>query len=75
MARDEGMFTTLDRNATTIVKLGNGDTMKATGKGKILAQTKSGLKIIEDVLYIDRFTTTRFDSRKCTRSVCNTMAE
>ncbi|TXG69605.1 hypothetical protein EZV62_004540 [Acer yangbiense] len=30
MARDEGMFTTLDRNATTIVKLGNGDTVKAT---------------------------------------------
>ncbi|TXG51431.1 hypothetical protein EZV62_023955 [Acer yangbiense] len=52
MARDEGMFTTLDRNATTTVKLGNGDFVKAVGKGKVLIQTKSGPKIINNVLYI-----------------------
>ncbi|TXG72397.1 hypothetical protein EZV62_000976 [Acer yangbiense] len=46
------MFTTFDMNATTTVKLGNGDTMKATGKGKVLIQTKSNPKIINDVLYI-----------------------
>ncbi|TXG71854.1 hypothetical protein EZV62_000433 [Acer yangbiense] len=32
MARDESMFTTFDRNATTTVKLGNGDTSKAAEK-------------------------------------------
>ncbi|TXG65717.1 hypothetical protein EZV62_006992 [Acer yangbiense] len=32
MARDAGMFTTLDRNATTTVKLGNGDMVNAAGK-------------------------------------------
>ncbi|TXG53604.1 hypothetical protein EZV62_018860 [Acer yangbiense] len=32
MTRDEGMFTTLDKNATTTVKMGNGDIMKAAGK-------------------------------------------
>ncbi|TXG62100.1 hypothetical protein EZV62_013463 [Acer yangbiense] len=52
MARDEGMFTTLDRNATTTVKLGNSDSVKAAGKGKVLIQTKSGPKIIDNVLYI-----------------------
>ncbi|TXG65924.1 hypothetical protein EZV62_007199 [Acer yangbiense] len=52
MARDVGMFTTLDRNATTTVKLGNGDMVKAAGKGKVLIQTKSGPKIIDNVLYI-----------------------
>ncbi|TXG70375.1 hypothetical protein EZV62_005310 [Acer yangbiense] len=52
MARDAGMFTTLDRNATTTVKLGNGDMVKAAGKGKVLIQTKSGPKIIDNVLYI-----------------------
>ncbi|KAK0578767.1 hypothetical protein LWI29_015950 [Acer saccharum] len=52
MARDEGMFTTLGRNATTTVKLRNGDTLKATGRGKVLIQNKSGPKIINDVLYI-----------------------
>ena len=35
MARDEGMFTTLDRSATTTVKLGNGDMVKAARKGKV----------------------------------------
>ncbi|TXG70380.1 hypothetical protein EZV62_005315 [Acer yangbiense] len=52
MARDAGMFTTLDRNATTTVKLGNGDMVKAAGKGKVLIQTKSGPNIIDNVLYI-----------------------
>ncbi|TXG70384.1 hypothetical protein EZV62_005319 [Acer yangbiense] len=52
MARDAGMFTTLDMNATTTVKLGNGDMVKAAGKGKVLIQTKSGPKIIDNVLYI-----------------------
>ncbi|TXG70323.1 hypothetical protein EZV62_005258 [Acer yangbiense] len=46
------MFTTLDRNATTTVKLGNGDMVKAAGKGKVLIQTKSGPKIIDNALYI-----------------------
>ncbi|TXG68897.1 hypothetical protein EZV62_003832 [Acer yangbiense] len=32
MARNEGMFTTLSRNATTTMKLGNGDTVKAAGR-------------------------------------------
>ncbi|TXG70326.1 hypothetical protein EZV62_005261 [Acer yangbiense] len=52
MARDAGMFTTLDRNATTTVKLGNGDMVKAARKGKVLIQTISGPKIIDNVLYI-----------------------
>ncbi|KAK0589879.1 hypothetical protein LWI29_019605 [Acer saccharum] len=45
MARDVGMFTILDRNATTTLKLGNGDMVKAAGKG---FRGYSNVKLLED---------------------------
>ena len=52
MAKDESLFSSLDRNDRTRVKLGNGNVLQASGKGNVLIHTNSGTKVIHDVLFI-----------------------
>ncbi|TXG46600.1 hypothetical protein EZV62_027900 [Acer yangbiense] len=52
MVKDSSLFTSLDSNDRTNVKLGNGEMVQATGKGTVSVQTSKGLKLIHDVLLI-----------------------
>lgn len=52
MARDTGIFTSLDRAVRTKVKLGNGEIVQARGRGTISVYTSKGPKLIHDVLLI-----------------------
>ncbi|KAG8475459.1 hypothetical protein CXB51_032225 [Gossypium anomalum] len=50
MSPDETIFKTLDRSCKTRVKIGNGQLIKAEGKGDVQICTATGGKIIKDVL-------------------------
>ncbi|TXG68352.1 hypothetical protein EZV62_003287 [Acer yangbiense] len=52
MVWDSSLFTSLDRNDRTKIKLGNGEMVQATGKGTISVHTSKGPKLISDVLLI-----------------------
>ncbi|TXG55930.1 hypothetical protein EZV62_017243 [Acer yangbiense] len=52
MVKDSSLFTSLDNNDRTNVKLENGEMVQATGKGTISVQTSKGPKLIHDVLLI-----------------------
>ncbi|XP_057996507.1 uncharacterized protein LOC131175847 [Hevea brasiliensis] len=52
MARNEDLFTSLDKLVRTKVKLGNGEMVQAEGKGTISMQIRKGTKYISDVLFI-----------------------
>ncbi|XP_057986574.1 uncharacterized protein LOC131171131 [Hevea brasiliensis] len=52
MARDESLFTSLDRSVKATVKMGNGEIVQAMGKATFAMLTKKGTKHIFDVLYI-----------------------
>ncbi|TXG64879.1 hypothetical protein EZV62_011873 [Acer yangbiense] len=52
MVWDSSLFTSLDRNDRTKIKLGNGEMVQATGKGTIFVHTSKGPKLISDVLLI-----------------------
>ncbi|TXG71060.1 hypothetical protein EZV62_005995 [Acer yangbiense] len=52
MVKDSSLFTSLDSNDRTNVKLGNGEMVQATGKGTVSMQTSKGPKLIHDVLLI-----------------------
>ncbi|KAG8492529.1 hypothetical protein CXB51_009791 [Gossypium anomalum] len=52
MSPDETIFKTLDRSCKTRVKIGNGQLIKAEGKGDVQICTATGGKIIKDVLLV-----------------------
>ncbi|TXG47198.1 hypothetical protein EZV62_026492 [Acer yangbiense] len=52
MAKDESLFSSLNRTDRTRVKLGNGNVVQAAGRGNVLIHTNSGTKVIHDVLLI-----------------------
>ncbi|KAG8480405.1 hypothetical protein CXB51_025116 [Gossypium anomalum] len=52
MSPDETIFKTLDRSYKTRVKIGNGQLIKAEGKGDVQICTATGGKIIKDVLLV-----------------------
>lgn len=52
MTHDGKLFTELDRNITSKVKIGNGTHLKVEGKGTVAIETHSGFKLISDVLYV-----------------------
>ncbi|XP_017621737.1 uncharacterized protein LOC108465859 [Gossypium arboreum] len=52
MSPDATIFKTLDRSCKTRVKIGNGQFIKAEGKGNVLICTATGDKIIKNVLLV-----------------------
>ncbi|XP_021630936.1 uncharacterized protein LOC110628530 isoform X1 [Manihot esculenta] len=52
MARDESMFSSIDKSVRIKVKLENGEIVESQGKGSIYIQTKQGIKLVPDVLFI-----------------------
>lgn len=52
IAKEESMFSKLDKSVNTKVKLGNGQVVQAQGKGSVVVQTKEGMKLIHNVLFI-----------------------
>ncbi|TXG63371.1 hypothetical protein EZV62_010365 [Acer yangbiense] len=52
MAKDESLFSSLDRTDRTRVKLSNGNMVQAAGRGNVLIHTNSSTKVIHDVLFI-----------------------
>ncbi|TXG57778.1 hypothetical protein EZV62_015607 [Acer yangbiense] len=52
MVKDSSLFTSLDSNDRTNVKLGNGEMVQARRKGTVSVQTSKGPKLIHDVLLI-----------------------
>ncbi|XP_017629335.1 uncharacterized protein LOC108472365 [Gossypium arboreum] len=52
MSPDTTIFKTLDRSCKTKVKAGNGQFIKAEGKGEVLICTPTGNKIISNVLLV-----------------------
>lgn len=46
------MFHTLDKWFKDKVRMGNGATLEAHGKGSVAFQTKQGTKLIHDFLYV-----------------------
>ena len=52
MAKEETLFTQLDRTFKTYVKLGDCKRVRAEGKGSVSIQTKQGTKFISDVLFV-----------------------
>ena len=50
MTHDGKLFTKLDRNIISKVKIGNGAHLKVKGKGTVAIETHSGFKLISDVL-------------------------
>jgi hypothetical protein len=52
MTHDGKLFTELDRNIISKVKIGNRTHLKVEGKGIVAIETHSGFKLISDVLYV-----------------------
>lgn len=52
MARDESLFSSIDKSVRVKVKLGNGEIVESQGKGSVYIQTKQGIKLVPDVLFI-----------------------
>ncbi|KAL5833755.1 hypothetical protein ACOSQ3_017429 [Xanthoceras sorbifolium] len=50
MARDLRLFTNMDNNDITSIKLGNGKIVKSTGRGTISISTQNGVKLIDNCL-------------------------
>ena len=52
MARDEGLFVSLDKSAKSKVKMGNGEVVQAQGRGSVKIHTNKGTELVSDVLYV-----------------------
>ncbi|XP_016676168.1 uncharacterized protein [Gossypium hirsutum] len=52
MTPDAAIFKSIDRSFKTGVKVGNGQYIKAEGKGDLLIDTPSGTKLVSNVLFI-----------------------
>lgn len=52
MSHNELMFHTLDKSIKTKVRMGNGETVDALGKGSIAFHTTQSTKFIRDMLYV-----------------------
>ncbi|KAG8498881.1 hypothetical protein CXB51_005279 [Gossypium anomalum] len=52
MAADESLFRDLDRSHVSKIRIGNGDLIQAKGKGNVVINTRSGNKVISDVLFV-----------------------
>jgi len=52
MTHDGKLFTELDRNVISKVKIGNGTHLKVEGKGTVTIETHSRFKLISNVLYV-----------------------
>ncbi|XP_040932121.1 uncharacterized protein [Gossypium hirsutum] len=52
MSPDATIFKTLDRTCKTKVKIGNGQFIKAEGKGDVQIYTPTGIKVISNVLLV-----------------------
>lgn len=52
MTSDVSLYKSLDKNYSSKVELGNGEFVEVKGKGVAAVQTTSGIKYIQDVLYV-----------------------
>ena len=52
MAHDESIFRDLDTSFTTGITVGNGEKVRAKGRGTILVKTKKGTKLITNVFLV-----------------------
>ncbi|KAL5737052.1 hypothetical protein ACOSQ2_031840 [Xanthoceras sorbifolium] len=52
MARNLSLFTNMDSNDRTSIKLGNGEVVKSAGQGTISIFTPNGVKLIDNVLLV-----------------------
>ncbi|KAG8473238.1 hypothetical protein CXB51_035235 [Gossypium anomalum] len=52
MAADERLFKELDRSFASKIRIGNGNLIEAKGRGNVVINTKSGNKVISDVLFV-----------------------
>ncbi|KAG8480141.1 hypothetical protein CXB51_024917 [Gossypium anomalum] len=52
MVADERLFKELNRSFASKIRIGNGNLIKAKGRGNVVINTKSGNKVISDVLFV-----------------------
>ncbi|KAK9740343.1 hypothetical protein RND81_03G028000 [Saponaria officinalis] len=52
MTNNRSMFTDIDTSMNTPVRMGDGSTIEAKGKGTIAVQTKKGTRYIQNVLFV-----------------------
>ena len=52
MTKEEKFFFQLDRSINSTIRLGNGDTVRAHGRGIVVVHTSSGIKLIHNVMYV-----------------------
>ena len=52
MTHEGKIFTEIDRNIISRVKIGNGTHLKVEGKGTVAIETQTCFKLISDVLYV-----------------------
>ena len=48
------IFRNLDKSCVTMVRVGNGELLAVKGKGLAAIQTSSGIKLLENVLYVPK---------------------
>ena len=54
MSPNLGIFRNLDNEGATKVKVGNGEMLEVLGKGTVVVKTTSGIKTIENVMYVPK---------------------
>ncbi|KAG8501714.1 hypothetical protein CXB51_004760 [Gossypium anomalum] len=52
MAANERLFKELDRSFASKIRIGNGNLIEAKGRGNVVINTKSGNKVISNVLFV-----------------------
>ncbi|XP_016690565.1 uncharacterized protein [Gossypium hirsutum] len=52
MAADESLFKDLDKGYVSKVRISNGNLIEVKGRGNVVINTRSGNKVISDVLYV-----------------------
>ncbi|XP_052477095.1 uncharacterized protein LOC128032530 [Gossypium raimondii] len=52
MTPNAAIFKNIDRSFKTMVKVGNGHSIKAEGKGDVLIDTLTGIKLVSNVLFV-----------------------
>ena len=54
MTPNQDLFTVLNQECRSKVRVGNGEVLEAHGKGTISVDTHQGTKLISDVLYVSK---------------------
>lgn len=52
MTFNAAILKTFDKNFKTTMRIGNGELLEVKGKGTVEVRTSTGIKLIDDVLYV-----------------------